>query len=110
MTPRQIVSVIALAAASLLLSIAPASASAFTDSYHGGGLPCSISSRPQSGCAQVVTDSSVTSSGSASPSSSPAPAVHRTKKSGRAAGWAIGAVLIAALAGGSYWQSRRRRD
>jgi hypothetical protein len=108
MTPRQIVSVIALAAASLLLSIAPASA--FTDSYHSGGLPCSISSRPQSGCAQVVTDSSVTSSGSVSPSSSPAPAVHQTKKSGRAAGWAIGAVLIAALAGGSYWQSRRRRD
>ena len=89
--------------------------------YDSNGLLCSISGYPQSGCGQVVSGdaaaatgaagTAAASSATAAPSSgaSTVPAVPQSRKSGKAAGWAIGAVLIAVLAGASYWQSRRRR-
>jgi len=85
--------------------------------YDSNGLLCSISGYPQSGCGQVVSGSVSTATAAANPTptatpsstASAVPAVQQPRKSGRAAGWAIGAVLIAVLAGASYWQSRRRR-
>ena len=79
--------------------------------YDSNGMLCAISGYPQSGCGQVVSGSG--SSGAkagTTASATAAPAAHKPARGARTGGWAIGAVLIAVLAGASYWQSRRRRD
>ncbi|TDT95441.1 hypothetical protein EDD99_7271 [Streptomyces sp. 846.5] len=74
--------------------------------YDSNGILCAVGGYPTTGCGVVVTGTAAGGTTTAAPkaTSKAAPA-----KSSKTAGWIIGAVLLAALAGAGYWQTRRRR-
>ncbi|MFC1400221.1 MULTISPECIES: SCO2322 family protein [Streptacidiphilus] len=74
--------------------------------YDSNGILCAIGGYPTTGCGEIVTGTAAGGATTAAPSATgkAAPA-----KSSKTAGWVVGAVLLAVLAGAGYWQTRRRR-
>ncbi|KJS58661.1 SCO2322 family protein [Streptomyces rubellomurinus] len=81
--------------------------------YDSNGLLCAIAGYPRAGCGEQVE-----AGAAAQPNGSPEPAEHRSNAVGKAAGsgagpdvgLVTGGALIAALAAGAVWQTRRRRN
>ncbi|MFC1429710.1 SCO2322 family protein [Streptacidiphilus sp. N1-3] len=91
--------------------------------YNSDGILCAISGYPSTGCGDVVsgtngatatsTPAASTTAASTPATSTPAASASAAPTSGpaspgRTVGWLVGVVLVLALAGGAFWQTRRR--